>query len=99
MPMATLTDTATVTITLNNVLTAPVATDDSYATTWVLNSLWMLPMGFWQMIPTTDPGFDNISISVAIDTDATQGISLADDGSFIYTPNAAATGADSLPIF
>ena len=45
-------------------------------------------------------GFDNISISVAIDIDATQGtVSLADDGSFIYTPNAAARGQTALPIF
>ena len=51
MPMASLTDTATVTITL--IMRTPLLQPmTAMQQTWVLNSLWMLPMGFWQMIPT-----------------------------------------------
>ena len=44
-----LTDTATVTITLNNVLTAPVATDDSYATDVGVELTVDASMGFGKM--------------------------------------------------
>ena len=77
-----LTDTATVTITLN--VLPPLSQPCSYATDVGVELTVDASNGLLAN-DTNKPGSFGISISVAIDTDATQALFLADDGSYLHT--------------
>ncbi|MBE1299966.1 MAG: tandem-95 repeat protein [Alteromonadaceae bacterium] len=90
-------DTATVTITLNPVATPPVANNDNYATdrgvTLTVDAANGLMANDTNL---TDTGFDDITVSVAISTEPENGsVSLAEDGSFSYTPTDGFAGTDT----
>ncbi len=87
----TLTDTATVTITVTPVNDAPVANDDSYSVDedTVLN---IAASG----VLTNDTDIDGDGLTAVLDTDVTSGIlNLNSDGSFSYTPTLNFNGLDT----
>jgi len=82
---------ATVSVTVNPVNDAPVASDDNYNTTQdtVLN---VAAPG----VLTNDSDVDGDGLTAVLDASTTSGVlTLNADGSFDYTPNAGFTGSDS----
>ncbi|HAO61977.1 MAG TPA: hypothetical protein DCQ90_08780 [Erysipelotrichaceae bacterium] len=87
----TLTDTATVTITVNPVNDAPVAQDDSYIIDED-NPLSVPAAGVME----NDSDVDGPSLNVSLLSDVSNGtLVLNPDGSFEYTPDANFNGVDS----
>ena len=84
-------DTATVSVTVNAVNDAPVATGDSY-TAEEDTTLNVPAPG----VLANDTDAENESLTAELVTDASNGtLSLAGDGSFTYTPGPGFTGSDS----
>jgi VCBS repeat-containing protein len=84
-------NTATVTITVNAVNDAPTATADSYNTTEDV-ALTVNAPG----VLDNDSDVEGDNLTAALDTDVTNGtLTLSNNGSFTYTPNANFCGTDS----
>ena len=90
------TDTATVTITVNegaNPNTPPTALDDSYIT--FEDTTINIPAGAGVLANDTDDGL-LIPLVASLDTDVSDGtLTLLPDGSFEYIPDTGFTGSDS----
>ncbi|MEM9002166.1 MAG: Ig-like domain-containing protein [Cyanobacteria bacterium P01_F01_bin.86] len=90
------TDTATVTVTVGDAPpppnTAPVADDDSYSTGFET----ALTVDAASGVLDGDTDVDGDTLTAAIATDPSSGtVTLNDDGSFTYTPDAGFSGDDS----
>jgi VCBS repeat-containing protein len=85
-------NTATVTITVNSVNDAPVASDDSYST----NEDTPLTVDAASGVLANDSDVDSASLNVTLVGNAAHGsLALLPDGSFSYTPDANYNGSDS----
>jgi hypothetical protein len=86
-----LTDTATVTITVTPTPDPPTATDDAYTTVGGGALVTGLPG-----VLANDGDEDGDTLTATASTPPTNGsVTLAADGSFVYTPNPLFTGTDS----
>ncbi|MEM7465993.1 MAG: Ig-like domain-containing protein, partial [Pseudomonadota bacterium] len=89
------TDIATVSITINGDNDAPVATNDSYSTTE--NTTLNVPLAGTILNNDGDPdASDSLTVDPTPVTNVSNGtLSLAADGTFVYTPNTDFVGTDS----
>ena len=86
-----LTDQATVTITINSVNNPPVAVDDAYST-----NMNVQVTGNNVMDNDSDPDGDNITVNTTPITPPSHGsVTLNADGTFTYTPATDYTGTDT----
>jgi len=88
-------DSATITITINAANQAPTANDDIYSVDQdtVLNVDNINEVGL--LNNDSDPENDLLTVSITPVTDVSDGIlTLADDGTFVYTPNTGFYGDD-----
>ena len=86
------TDTATVTLTINPVNDLPIANDDTYT----LDEDTTLTIEAVDAVLANDSDIDGDSLSVSLDTNVSNGtLTLNNNGSFDYTPNANFNGTDS----
>ena len=84
-------NTAVVTITVTNINDAPVAVADSYTTTEDVTLIVSAPG-----LLLNDSDADSDGLTAILDTDVVNGVlSLNNDGSFNYTPDANFCGGDS----
>lgn len=85
-------NTATVTITINDIADPPIAVDDTYSVAEGQDLVVSAAVGV--LANDSDP--DGDAITAAVQTDVTKGtLTLAADGSFTYSPDASFDGTDS----
>jgi VCBS repeat-containing protein len=84
--------TATVSITVTEVNSAPVATDDVYGT--LINTPIVAPVSSGVLANDVDTDGDPLNVSV-LTNPANGTLTLAADGSFTYSPTTGFTGADT----
>lgn len=86
------TDTGTVTVTVEEVNDAPVATDDGYVTDE--DTALVVIAGSGVLVNDTDPESDTLTANLGAGP-ANGTLSLGADGSFTYTPDADFSGTDT----
>ncbi|MFH1842062.1 MAG: Ig-like domain-containing protein, partial [bacterium] len=90
-----LSDTATVTITVDPVNDAPVAVDDSYLATEDMDLIIAAPG-----VLANDTDVDGDFLTAVLDTDVSHGaLTLSSDGSFTYTPDTDFVGTDTFTYY
>ncbi|MCB8944287.1 MAG: tandem-95 repeat protein [Ardenticatenaceae bacterium] len=86
---------ATVTITVTEINTAPVALNDVYTTTWNVPFSVAAPG-----VLDNDTDVNGDSLTAVLDTPPSQGsLTLLASGAFVYTPTANYTGTDSFTYY
>jgi VCBS repeat-containing protein len=92
----TVTDTATVNVTVNPVNDPPVAVDDGYATSFETT----LNVAAVAGVLDNDTDVEGDALTAVLQDDVTNGtLTLNSDGSFDYTPDAGFSGTDSFTYF
>jgi VCBS repeat-containing protein len=87
-----LSNVATVTLTVNALNTAPVATNDSYTT---ISGMALTVPATTGVLANDEDANDNPLTALVLSTTSNGMLVLSANGSFTYTPNAGFTGADS----